>query len=348
MNTFFSLVKKESLSILRDPRTILINIFIPIVLLVLFGFAISNEVNSVRIAAVVTRHTPQTREILERLRQNRYFDFKGLTAAADIDPMMQRGEIDGALILRPVGDTLESQIIVDASNASIAQSSVIYIRSVLNQGAAGMPVTIRTLYNPQLRSSYNFVPGIMGMIFILICAIMTSVAIVSEKESGTMDLLTVSPARPATIILGKLLPYFVMACIILAVMLLMAYTVLGLPPTSQILHVVWISILYVVLSLSIGMLISTVAKDQVSALMMSAMMFMVPVIMFSGMMFPIDNMPLPLQWFSCIIPARWYISAIRQLMIQQLPLSYVTTEIAVLCAMTLFFLLVAVRKMTKD
>lgn len=348
MNIFLSLVKKESLSILRDPRTILINLLMPIVLLVLFGFAISNEVNSVRIAAVVTQHTPQTREILERLRVNRYFDFKGLTDPADIDPLMRSGRIDGAVILRPVGNELESQIIVDASNATIAQSSVIYIRSVLNQGAPGMPVNIRTLYNPQLKSSYNFVPGIMGMIFILICAIMTSVAIVSEKESGTMDLLTVSPVRPATIILGKLLPYFVMACIILAVMLLMAYTVLGLPPTTQIVHVVWISIVYVILSLSIGMLISTVAKDQVTALMMSAMMFMVPVVMFSGMMFPIDNMPLPLQWLSCIIPARWYISAIRQLMIQQLPISYVTTEIAVLCVMTLFCLLLAVRKMTKD
>lgn len=348
MNIFISLVKKESLSILRDPRTILINIFMPIVLLVLFGFAISNEVNSVRIAAVVTRHTPQTREILERLRQNRYFDFKGLTSAADIDQMMRRGEIDGAIILRTVDNCLESQIVVDASNTNIAQSSVIYIRSVLNQGAPGMPINIRTLYNPQLKSAYNFVPGIMGMIFILICAIMTSVAIVSEKESGTMDLLTVSPVSPSTIILGKLLPYFFMACIILFIMLLIAYTVLGLPPTSQILNVIWISFLYVVLSLSIGMLISTLAKDQVSALMISAMMFMVPVVMFSGMMFPIDNMPLPLQWLSCIIPARWYISAIRQLMIQQLPISYVTTEISVLCAMTLFFLLVAVRKMTKD
>lgn len=347
MNTFYWLVKKESLGILRDPRTILINIFMPIVLLVLFGFAISNEVNSVRIAAVVSNHSPQTREILERLRANRYFDFKGLSDAADIDQMMKRGEIDGAVILRSVGNGLESQLIVDASNTTVAQSSVIYIQSVLNQDAPNMPVNIRTLYNPQLKSSYNFVPGIMGMIFILICAIMNSVSIVSEKESGTIDLLTVSPARPIIIILGKLMPYLLMACTILAITLVMAYTVLGLPPTTQIFHVIWISVLYMILSLSIGMLISTFAKDQVSALMMSAMMFMVPVIMFSGMMFPIDNMPLPLQWFSCIIPARWYISAIRQLMIQQLPIHYVTTEIAVLCGMTLFFLTVAVRKMTK-
>lgn len=348
MSTFTSLVKKETLHILRDPRTMLINIFMPLVLLVLFGFAISNEVTNVRIVAVVTDHTDATRAILERFRVNPYFEFCGLAAPSDIEPMMRRGEIDGAVVLRPEGSELKSQIIVDASNTTIAQSSVIYMRSVLTEGASAPPVVTRTLYNPELKSSYNFVPGIMGMIFIMICAIMTSVSIVSEKETGTMDLLLVSPVKPRTIIIGKLVPYFMLSCIILAVMLVMAYTVLGLPPTEQIVHVVWVTLLYVVLSLSIGLLVSTLVDNQVAALMVSAVVFMVPVVMFSGMLFPIDNMPLPLQWFSCIVPARWYITAIRMLMIQQLPLTYVWREVVILVCMTVGLLFVAIQKFRRN
>lgn len=347
MNPFIALVKKETLSILRDPRTMLINIFMPVVLLLLFGFAISNEVNRVRIATVVTHHDDSTRLILARLRTNSYFDFKGLVAPSEIDPLMRRGEIDAAVILSHKNGEMQSQILVDASNAVIAQSAVIYIRSVITEAGGGLPVVIHTLYNPELKSSYNFVPGIMGMIFIMICAIMTSVAIVSEKESGTMSLLTVSPVRPYMIILGKLVPYFLLSCIILGIMLVMGYTVLGLPPTVQILHVIWISMVYVVLSLAIGLLVSTMVDNQVAALMVSAMMFMVPIIMFSGMLFPIDNMPLPLQWISAIVPARWYISAIRSLMIQQLPITYVAKEVIILLGMTLLLLGVAIFKFRK-
>lgn len=344
MSTLSSLIKKESLHIIRDPRTMLINIFMPLTLLILFGFAISNEVNTVRIACVVTEHTDATHNIIERFRVNRYFDFKGIISPSEIDPMMKRGEIDAAVIMRPDRGTIKCQIAVDASNTTIAQSSVIYIRSVLTGDTQKLPFVTRTLYNPELKSSYNFVPGIMGMIFIMICAIMTSVSIVSEKETGTMDLLLVSPIKPHTIIIGKLVPYFVLSCIILSVMLVMAYTVLGLPPTSQIVHVIWITLLYVVLSLSIGLLVSAIVDNQVAALMVSAVVFMVPIVMFSGMLFPIDNMPLPLQWLSCIIPARWYINAIRMLMIQELPLSYVIKDVLILAAMTAVLLSVAVQK----
>lgn len=184
----------------------------------------------------------------------------------------------------------------------------------------------------------------MGMIFILICAIMTSVSIVSEKETGTMNLLLVSPVRPGTIIFGKLVPYFLLSCVILAVMLLIAYTVLGLPVSSTILSVVVVSMLYVVLSLSIGLLVSTLVSTQVSALIVSAVLFMLPVIMLSGMIFPIDNMPRFFQWVSCLIPARWYTEAMRKLMIQQLEFRYILREFLILSGMTSVLLLLAIRK----
>ena len=184
----------------------------------------------------------------------------------------------------------------------------------------------------------------MGMIFILICAMMTSVSIVSEKESGTMNLLLVSPVRPRTIILGKIVPYFLLSCLILALMLLLSYTVLGIPVSAAVVNVVWVSILYIALALAFGLLISTLADTQVTALLVSGVLLMLPVIMLSGMIFPIDNMPAILQWLSCIIPARWYIEAMRTLMIQQLPVSYILTDVAVLTGMTAVVMLLAIKK----
>lgn len=344
MRILYSLIRKEMLHLVRDTRTVVIAIIMPLVLLLLFGFAISTEVNNVRIAAVVERHSDATARILERFRVNPYFTFTGISDAATVNSMMMRGETDAALQLRDDGGREVAQIIVDASNTVVAQSATMYIQGVLQEAGAGSPVTVRTLYNPQLKSAYNFVPGIMGMIFILICAIMTSVSIISEKETGTMNLLLVSPVKPGTIVFGKLVPYFLLSCVILAVMLTMAYTVLGLPVSRSIFTVVAVSLLYIVLSLAIGLLVSTLVSSQVAALIVSAVVFMIPVIMLSGMIFPVDNMPLPLQFVSGIIPARWYISAMRKLMIQQLPLHYILQELAVLGVMTLGILAMAIRK----
>lgn len=337
------MIKKETLHLLRDFRTMTVVLIMPLVLLLLFGFAISTEVNNINVVAVVEQHTDDTRQILEKFRVNSYFTFKGIIPLNEIEPMLRTGKTDAAVVLRYDGDRLCHQIIVDASNTNTAQTSTAYIEGVLN-GNAGMPVITNTLYNPQLKSAYNFVPGIMGMIFILICAMMTSVSIVSEKETGTMDLLLVSPVRSRTIILGKIVPYFLLSCIILILMLLLSYTVLGLPFSASVINVVWVTILYIALALSLGLLISTLVSNQVTALLVSGVLFMVPVVMLSGMMFPIENMPVLLQWFSCIIPARWYISAMRTLMIQQLPASYIITEITVLAAMTMAVMILAIKK----
>ena len=187
-------------------------------------------------------------------------------------------------------------------------------------------------------------PSIVDMIFIQICAMMTSVSIVREKETGSMDLLLVSHVRPRTIIIGKLVPYFLLSCIILVLMLLLSYTVLGLPFSSSVFNVIWVTILYILLALSLGLLISTLVDNQVAALLVSGVLLMLPVIMLSGMIFPIDNMPVVLQWFSGVIPARWYISAMRTLMIQQLPVSYVLTEITVLAGMAFAVMMLAIGK----
>lgn len=338
-----SLIKKEALHIIRDRRTMVITLVMPLVLLMLFGFAISTEVNDVRVAVVADRHTPRTRDIIAGMAADDYFTFKGIVTEREADDMLRKGETDATLFLRPDGERLISHINTDASNPVLGQTSSAYLQSLIS-GDSSSPVLTQTMYNPQLKSAYNFVPGIMGMIFILICAIMTSVSIVSEKETGTMDLLLVSPVRPGMIIIGKLVPYFMLSCMILGIMLLLAYTVLGLPVSYTVIDVVIVSMLYVALSLSIGLLVSTIVNTQVSALIVSAVLFMLPVIMLSGMLFPIDNMPVFFQWVSCLIPARWYIEAMRKLMIQQLDFHYILKEFTVLLAMTVILITLSIGK----
>lgn len=328
---------------LRDFRTIIVVLVMPVVLLLLFGFAISTEVNNVRVATVVEQHTDQTKQVIDRFRANPYFTFEGVVAYGDVEDLLREGRVDAAVVFRTRDGKLEHQVIVDASNTIIAQTAAAYLESVISPGA-DTPIVTSTLYNPRLKSAYNFVPGIMGMIFILICAMMTSVSIVKEKEMGTMDLLLVSPVRPWTIVFGKLVPYFLLSCVILALTLVLSYTVLGIPFSFRLFDVIWVTILYVTLALALGLLISTIASTQVAALLISGVMLMIPVILLSGMIFPVENMPLVLQWFSCVIPARWYISAMRVLMIQRLPVGYVLTEVLVLAGMTLLVLALAIKK----
>ncbi len=346
MAIFQSLVKKEMLHIVRDSRTMVITLMMPMVLLLLFGFAISTEVNDVRVVAFVDRNTDLSREIIERMRANNYFTFQGLATPGDVDSLLRCGKTDAALFIRTDNGIISLQAVVDATNPINAQAATAYLQSIVNTRTQHQPVLTYTLYNPQMKSAYNFVPGILGMIFILICAIMTSVSIVREKETGTMNLLLVSPISPSTIIIGKLVPYFLLSCVILTAMLAMSYTILGLPTSASIISVVIVSLIYIILSLSIGLLVSTLVYTQLAALIISAVMFMLPVIMLSGMIFPIDNMPLVLQGLSNIIPARWYIEAMRKLMIQQLDFRNIAVEATVLISMTAFILVLAIRKFT--
>lgn len=328
----------------RDRRTLLIVLIMPIVLLALFGFAISTEVNDVKVAVATDTHNDLTRTATERIRANSYTTFIGTIAHKDIDATLQRGEADIVAVLKTDNGKLNVQIVADASNTVNAKAASTYVEGIITGNAHQTMIVIRTLYNPQLKSAYNFVPGILGMIFILICAIMTSVSIVSEKETGTMNLLLISPIKPGVVVFGKLIPYFVLSCLLLALMLTISYSLLGLPYYGNIVNIVAVTLLYIVLALSVGLLVSSVVKTQLAALVVSAMVFMIPVVMLSGMIFPIDNMPRLLQWLSCIVPARWYIAAMRKLMIQGLPLHLVAQEIAILAGMTVVLLSLAIKK----
>jgi putative ABC transporter, permease protein len=339
-----SLIKKEALHIVRDKRTLLVVLVMPIVLLILFGYAISMEVNNVRVAVVTGKHNDLTRNAIERIRVNQYTTFAGEIPHSEIDRTLRSGKADIVAVMVSGNGRLRVQIVADASNTVTAKTASAYVEGIIAGSGVNYAPVLRTLYNPQLKSSYNFVPGILGMIFILICAIMTSVSIVSEKETGTMNLLLVSPVRPGVVILGKLIPYFLLSCILLALMLALSYALLDLPYYGNLLNITGVTVIYIILALSIGLLVSSIVKTQLAALIVSAMMFMIPVITLSGMIFPIDNMPEVLQWVSCIVPARWYISAMRKLMIQGLPLRLVMTDTAILGGYMLTILALAISK----
>lgn len=356
MRQFGAFVKKEFFHILRDKRTLLILLGMPVVQIVLFGFAISVEINNINIAVVAPERSETVREIAERIDANPYFTVtEWLDSAADIDSRMQREKIDMAIVFADNFDNDPAmQFVVDAANPNSATIEAAYLSVILKDyftqkfptASQAQPIqpNIRMLYNPQMKSSYNFVPGIMGLVFILICALMTSISIVREKERGTMEVLLVSPVKPIYIIFAKMIPYFTISCISLVVILLLSYYVLGVPLAGSIFWLCVISLIYIFLSLTLGLLISTLVRTQVTAMLISIMGLMLPVIMLSGMIFPIDNLPLPLRALSNIVPAKWYISAARKLMVEGLTFRYIATDLAILCGMSLVLITVSLKK----
>jgi ABC-2 type transport system permease protein len=203
---------------------------------------------------------------------------------------------------------------------------------------------VKMLFNPQMKSSFNFVPGVLGMIMLLICAMMTSIAIVREKEMGTMEILLVSPMKPIYIILSKITPYFVLSCVNFATIMLLSVFVLGVPIAGSFMSLVAVSLLYIFVSLSFGLLVSTITHSQQAAMLVSGMGLMIPVMLLSGMMFPIENMPLPLQFISNIVPAKWYIRAVKAIMIEGLGITSVLKEVGVLCLMGVVLVSISLKK----
>ena len=347
---FGSFVKKESLHILRDKRTMLVVMLIPVMLMTLFGFAISTEVNNINVAVVASERTDGVRDAVERLSQNEYFTFKGYIAQDEIDHFLRSGKAGAVVVFASDYDRRAAQaagvatkpivqLIVDASNVNTAGSATAYLQNILLGSASQQAMfETRMLFNPQMRSSYNFVPGIMGLIFILVCAMMTSVSIVREKEVGTMEVLLVSPVRPVKIIFAKMIPYFAISCVVLITILLLARYLLEVPMTGGVGGIFSLSLLYLALSLSLGLLVSTIATTQMAALLISAMVMMMPILMLSGMLFPIENLPKFFQVVSNIVPARWYIDAVRKMMIQGLPLVAVWKNCVILLVMTVTIL----------
>jgi len=349
MKQFNSFVIKEAKHILRDKRTMLILFGMPVVLMLLFGFAITNDVRNVRTLVVTSHSDHLTRQAIDRLAASEYFVIVGLVATpAEAEQTIRNQKADLAIIF---GNNFASkhsgvQMMVDGSDPNMAQQWTNYATQTILNPQSSL-VNMKMLYNPQMRSAYNFVPAIMGMLLMLICAMMTSISIVREKEKGTMEVLLVSPVRPLMIIVAKAIPYLVLAFGILIIILLMARFVMEVPLAGSLFWIVIISLIYILLALSLGLLISSVAKTQLVALLLSAMVLLMPIVMLSGMLFPIESMPRVLQWVSTIIPPRYYISAMRKLMIMGVGIGDVLREVIILLGMTAALLTLALVKFNK-
>ena len=342
MKQFLSFVIKESKHILRDRRTMLILFGMPVVLMLLFGFAITTDVRNVRTVVVTSQLSPTNQQAVERLAASEYFTITATVATPQEAERLIRGQkADLAVVFAPRREGM--QLIVDGADPNMAQQWINYAQQVI-LNPSSPTVNSKMLYNPQMRSAYNFVPAIMGMLLILICAMMTSISIVREKEKGTMEVLLVSPVRPLMVIVAKAVPYLLLALVILAVILLMARFILGVPLVGSLFWMAGVSIIYILLALSLGLLISNVAQTQLAALLLSAMVLLMPVVMLSGMLFPIESMPRVLQWVSAIIPPRYYIAAMRKLMIMGVGIREVAHEVIMLTLMTAVLLTIALKK----
>ena len=353
MKQFIAFVIKETKHILRDKRTMLILFGMPVVMMLLFGFAITTDVKNVRTVVVTSEMLPRTQQVVERLAQSEYFMItQTVSTPQEAEQLIRSQKADMALVF---SQNRGMQMMVDGSDPNMAQQWTTYAQQIIMAPTSHLisadaptrslsPLTSHLLYNPQMRSAYNFVPAIMGMLLMLICAMMTSISIVREKEKGTMEVLLVSPVRPLMVIIAKAVPYLVLAFAILITILLMARFVLGVPLAGSLFWILAVSTLYILLALSLGLLISNVAQTQLVALLMSAMVLLMPVVMLSGMLFPVESMPQVLQWLAAVVPPRYYIEAMRKLMIMGVGIGEVTREVAVLAIMTVVLLAIALKK----
>ena len=342
MDIFFAFVIKEAKHILRDKRTMLILFGMPVVLMLLFGFAITTDVKNVRTVVVCSEMSPRTQQAVERLSQSEYFIItQTVNTPHEAEQLIRNQKADMALVFAQDHGV---QIMVDGCDPNMAQQWTTYAQQTLAPANSSLfTLHASLLYNPQMRSAYNFVPAIMGMLLMLICAMMTSISIVREKERDTMEVLLVSPVRPLRVIIAKAVPYLVMAFAILITILLMARFVLEVPLAGSLFWIIIVSLIYILLALSLGLLISNVAQTQLVALLLSAMVLLMPVVMLSGMLFPVESMPAVLQWISAVVPPRYYIQAMRKLMIMGVGIREVAQEVAILSGMTILLLTVALK-----
>jgi len=404
MKQFIAFVKKEFYHILRDKRTILILLVMPIAQIILFGFAITTEVKNTPMGILDPSKDVATRQITERLAASDYFTYaRELHNPEDIEKAFQSGDVKLVIVfsenfqnnLIHTGEAAV-QVIADATDPNQANTFANYASNIILQWRMEMQFTypvlgggfnspsstvvpaqagtfstvipaqaetfstvvpvqaginsfkivpeIKMLYNPQMKGAYNFVPGVMGLVLILICAMMTSISIVREKEIGTMEILLVSPVKPIYIILAKITPYFTLSIINLTTILLLSVFVLGVPISGSLLLLILFSLLFILVGLSLGIMVSNIVKTQVAAMLISAVVMMMPTMLLSGMIFPIESMPKILQWISVIPPNRWYIEGVIKIMIMGVDTQYVLKEFAILGLMAIVLLAVSLKK----
>lgn len=358
MNQFISFVIKETKHIVRDRRTMLILFGTPVVMMLIFGFAITTDIRNVKVTVVTAVMNQRIQQVVQRIDASEYFVVtQTVSNTQEAKQLLADHQADIAIVFsndfanERYSEQASVQFLVDYTDPNMAEQRVSYIQQIIMDELRSQQTTeqqaianTKLLYNPQMKSAYNFVPGIMGMLLMLICAMMTSVSIVREKERGTMEVLLVSPVKPLYIMIAKTVPYFVLSIFILISILLISKFILAVPIEGSVITILAVSLLYIVLALALGMLISVVSQTQVVALLISGMLLIMPSTMLSGMIYPIESMPTVIQYISTIVPTRWYVSAIKKVMIMGVGVDMIYEELIIMLGMTLLFLGIALKK----
>ncbi|MBP9924821.1 MAG: ABC transporter permease [Cyclobacteriaceae bacterium] len=359
MKQLLAFIRKEFYHVFRDKRTLLILFGLPVTQIVLFGFALSSEVKNIGIAVFDNAKDATSEQIVDRIKTSSYFLVKDpLLNYDEIEQKFKGGTIKCALVFPAnFGNELghsgkaQVQIITDGSDPNTATIVVHYLTAILTnyqqelKATAGMPYQIipqlRQLYNEEQNGSLNFIPGVIALIFMIVCTALTSVSIVREKELGTMEVLLVSPFKPLMVLLAKAIPYLVLSIVNFIIILLLSVFLLNVPLKGSLLLIFAESILFIITCLSLGLLISNLTNSQQTAMLIAMMGMMLPTIIFTGFIFPVENMPWIFQVISHILPSRYYYIIIKAVMLKGLGFSYVWKETLILLGMTLFLLTVA-------
>ena len=362
MKRFIGFIKKEFYHIFRDKRSLFILFGMPVAQIMLFGFAITNEINNVDIAILDHSKDTYTQEIINKISASKYFSVQQYIAnESSIESVFKKGKVKAVLVFendfskKLIKENLAKvQIITDATDPNTAQTISNYTNAILQNYQKGLNKNIETPYqiitqthmnyNPELKSVFMFVPGVMTIILMLVSAMMTSISITREKELGTMEILLVSPLKPIQVIIGKVVPYIFLSVINAIVIVLLSIFIFKMPVQGSLFLLGIESVLFIITSLSLGILISTISATQQTAMMISLMGLMLPTILLSGFIFPIASMPLPLQIISNIIPARWFIIILKGIMLKGVGLLFIWKETLILIGMTLFFIGLSIKK----
>ena len=361
MKQFWTFIKKEFLHVFRDPKTLLMLFGVPIAQIALFGFALTNEIKNASIVVVDNAKDHASLQIINKIEASGYFSIsKTLMSHHEIEAAFKEGKIKLAVVF-PQNfnaellhlNTAQIQVIADASDPNTAVTLTNYLALIVtdyqqelwknNKIPYRIVPAVKMLYNPDLKGAPNFVPGVMAMVLLLVCVMMTSISIVREKELGTMEVLLVSPFKPVYVILAKAVPYLALSLINLTLILILSVFALDLPIKGSLLLLYTVSTVFIVACLSLGLLVSTASSSQQGAMTLSLLATMLPTLLLSGYLFPIENMPVVLQWLSNIVPAKWYYIIIKSIMLKGLGFSYIWKETLILAGMMLFFLVVSLR-----
>ncbi|GAB4331638.1 MAG: ABC transporter permease [Bacteroidales bacterium] len=362
MKAFWGFVHKEFLHIFRDLRTLLVLFGIPVVQILLFGYVVSTDLKKIPVAVLDQSKDELSRQLTDKIFASGFFvPYRSLNSQEEVEEAFREGWVREVVIFEPgFAEKLERErtasvhLIADASDANTANLIVNYTQSIIAGFEQNLNITqgnrmaieprVRMLFNERLESVYMFVPGTMALILMLISAMMTSISIAREKEMGTMEVLLISPLKPVQIIIGKVLPYVALAFFNAISILILGHFVFGMPVNGSIALLLGESFLYIALALSLGIFISTVANSQQVAMFMSLFALMLPTILLSGFIFPIENMPLVLQAISSLLPPRYFIVIVKSIMLKGTGLAFIWKETLILVAMMTLFILMSIKK----